>query len=148
MTDSDHKKRRLPRFSAFLIRVLLPAAVIVAVIAIQFAHPQFRARIRDNAFDQLQLLAPLPYRDSLPVRVVAIDDASLASIGQWPWPRVVLSGVVEYLAAYALMDAASPEAKKAFQNPAEKYPDDSLINYHAKRLAAGETGSTVVMTEK
>jgi adenylate cyclase len=93
----DSKKHPLPRLSTFLIRVLLPVTVIVAVMAIQFADPQFRARIRDNAFDQLQLLAPLPYRDSLPVRVVAIDDASLASLGQWPWPRTVLASVIDQL---------------------------------------------------
>ena len=56
--------------------------------------------------------------------------------------------IVEYLAAYALMEAESPEAKEAFIKLAEKYPDDPLAVYHAKRLATGETGSRVVMTSK
>jgi adenylate cyclase len=56
--------------------------------------------------------------------------------------------IVEYLAAYALMDAELPEAKEAFQKLAEKYPHDPLALYHAKRLSAGDVGSTVVMTEK
>ena len=31
---------------------------------------------------------------------------------------------------------------------AARYPEDSLIAYHARRLASGETGSTIVMTGK
>ena len=94
---SDSKRRLLPRLRTFLVRVLLPLVLIVAVMAVQFTDPPFRARIRDNAFDQLQLLAPLPYQDSLPVRVIAIDDASLTAIGQWPWPRTVLAGIIDRL---------------------------------------------------
>jgi len=90
---------RLPRFAALLARVLLPAALILAVLLVQFVDPQFRARIRDNAFDQLQSLAPAAYRDELPVRVIAIDDDSLASLGQWPWPRTVLAEMIDRLHA-------------------------------------------------
>jgi adenylate cyclase len=33
------------------------------------------------------------------VVIIAVDDASLASIGRWPWPRERLAGVVDRLAA-------------------------------------------------
>jgi adenylate cyclase len=54
----------------------------------------------------------------------------------------------EYLAAYALMEAESTDAVDAFLRLAEKFPDDPLAKYHAKRLLTGETGSLMVMSSK
>jgi adenylate cyclase len=56
--------------------------------------------------------------------------------------------IIEYLAAYQLMEAELPEAKEAFNTLAQKYPQDPLVVYHAARLARGEHGSRVVMTNK
>ncbi len=135
------------RFAAFLIRILLPAALVAVALSVQFADPQFRARIRDNAFDQLQSLFPLPYRDELPVRVVAIDDASLAAVGQWPWPRTVLAEIVDRLAAMgarvvvfdivlAEPDRSSPEQVAAFW-PGQPALRELLLRLpaHDQRLA-------------
>jgi len=97
MNVSIQETWHFPRFDIFLVRVLLPAIFVVLALVIQFMDPQFRVRIRDNAFDQLQLLAPLPYHDAFPIRVVAIDDASLASFGQWPWPRTVMAKIIDRL---------------------------------------------------
>ena len=87
------------RFAVWLMR-LLPPFVVVAALAIQFLDPQSRARIRNNAFDQLQVLAPAAYQQDLPIRVIAIDDASLVSVGQWPWSRTVMANVVDRLTAH------------------------------------------------
>lgn len=97
--QARHRSAAWPRVADFLVRWLLPAAVVGVLLAIQLLDPPFRARIRENTFDQLQSLAPLPYNDALPVRVIAIDDASLASVGQWPWSRTVLAGMVDRLTA-------------------------------------------------
>lgn len=94
---SSTNQRRKLRYVSFLLHVLLPVTFIVVALVIQYKDPQFRGRIRYSAFDQLQSIAPLQYHDELPVRVVAIDDASLDSIGQWPWPRTVLAEVVDRL---------------------------------------------------
>jgi adenylate cyclase len=56
--------------------------------------------------------------------------------------------VDEYLAAYRLLSAEAPEAESAFRRLAEGYPDDPLVEFHARRLAAGESGSVVVLKEK
>jgi adenylate cyclase len=56
--------------------------------------------------------------------------------------------VAQYRVAYALMDAESPEAGEAFKLLSTQYPDDPLVNYHAKRYAAGDAGSLVVMSKK
>jgi CHASE2 domain-containing sensor protein len=33
----------------------------------------------------------------VPIRVVDIDDASLRSIGQWPWPRTIVAQLIDKL---------------------------------------------------
>lgn len=56
--------------------------------------------------------------------------------------------VADYRAAYALLDTASAAAGAAFARLAGNYPDDPLAVYHAQRLAAGESGSRVILKGK
>jgi adenylate cyclase len=58
------------------------------------------------------------------------------------------SAVAAYLEAFELLTHEDPAADKAFAALAENYPDDPLAALHLKRLRAGETGATIVMTEK
>ena len=53
-----------------------------------------------------------------------------------------------YLEAFRLMEAGDPEAPAAFRRLSGTYPHDPLAAFHARRLGAGEKGSTVVMEEK
>ncbi len=48
-------------------------------------------------FDILQRMAPRDYTPDLPIRVVDIDEQSLANWGQWPWPRNLMAQMVENL---------------------------------------------------
>ncbi len=61
-------------------------------------------------------------------------------------PGVV--GVVAYLAAFEMLERQDPGAGRAFAALAETYPDDPLAALHLKRLQSGETGTTIVLTEK
>lgn len=54
-------------------------------------------RLRNIVFDEFQQLAPRPWTPDLPVRIVDIDDASLARLGQWPWPRQRLAELTNKL---------------------------------------------------
>ena len=108
---------------------------------IQVTDPQFRARLRENAFDQLQSLAPLAYHDELPIRVVAIDDASLAGIGQWPWPRTVLARMVDQLTAMGAKVVAfdvvlSEPDRSSPEQVAVAYPDQPLLQRQLQKLPA------------
>lgn len=47
-------------------------------------------------FDTYQQKFPRPYED-MGVRIIDIDDASLAAVGQWPWPRNVMAQLVSRL---------------------------------------------------
>src|SRR4029079_17099318 len=50
-------------------------------------------------FDTYLNLKPREVDPALPVRIVDIDDASLARVGQWPWPRTRLAEIVDRLKA-------------------------------------------------
>ena len=71
-------------YLAFIF-LLLSAATIVRVI-----DPFFVRGLRLLSFDWYQRLHPEPYDPKIPVRIVDIDEASLARIGQWPWPRTTM----------------------------------------------------------
>ncbi|MDD5028702.1 MAG: adenylate/guanylate cyclase domain-containing protein [Rhodoferax sp.] len=110
---------------------MLPAAVVLLALFIQFQDPQFRARMRDNAFDQLQSLAPQHYQEKLPIRVVAIDDTSLSELGQWPWPRPVLADLTDQLtrlgARVIALDIVLPE-------PDRSSPEQIARRYAGQRV--------------
>ncbi len=48
-------------------------------------------------FDMLQRLEPRTFDPGLPIRVVDIDENSLETWGQWPWPRTLLAQLVKNL---------------------------------------------------
>lgn len=77
-----------------ILAALLPALVL-SVLAVRDSRPL--AAFRDLIFDQYLRLHPRPYQAELPVRVIDIDDESLARHGQWPWPRPVLADLTQRL---------------------------------------------------
>ena len=98
----------------------LPFAVLAAMLALRAWDPLPLQQLRWFAFDQYQRLAPRAYDPATPVRIVDIDDASLARIGQWPWPRTQLAKLLERLTqagaaaiafdmVFAERDRSSPE---------------------------------------
>ena len=138
------------------VRALFPLVVMASLLAVQFHDPLFRMRLRDIAFDQLQKLYPGHYAEDLPVRVIAIDDPSLAAVGQWPWPRTVLAQIVDQLTLMgarvvvldvflAEPDRTSPEQVTQFW-PDNPTLDALLQNYpkHDDILAASLARSRVV----
>ncbi|MFG1360736.1 CHASE2 domain-containing protein [Xanthobacter pseudotagetidis] len=77
---------------------LSTGAALAAGLGLILADPAPLADLRNGLFDLYQRAAPRPYDPEAPVRVVDIDDASLAREGQWPWPRAKLAALVERLA--------------------------------------------------
>ncbi|MBW2242406.1 MAG: CHASE2 domain-containing protein [Deltaproteobacteria bacterium] len=74
-------------------RILAPLLVLVAVLLLVRVQPGPLVSLRNQVFDQLQRSWPRPWQDA-GVRVIDIDEASLARIGQWPWPRRVIADLV------------------------------------------------------
>jgi adenylate cyclase len=78
------------------IAILFGLAFLIALTAVRVVDPYPVQVARDVYFDQLQRLSP---RENvpLPIRIVDVDEVSLAAIGQWPWPRHTLAELVDRL---------------------------------------------------
>jgi adenylate cyclase len=75
---------------------LLPLLVLALAVAARLAIPGLLDRGALIAFDLYQQAAPRQTAN-LPIRIVDIDDASLKELGQWPWPRGVISRLIDNL---------------------------------------------------
>jgi adenylate cyclase len=75
------------------------SALIVGAILLRYMDPFFVRALRLIAFDHFQQLDPGSYDPDLPIRVVDIDEQSLAKIGQWPWPRTTVRDLLSELTA-------------------------------------------------
>jgi adenylate cyclase len=77
--------------------ILLVSSVIAAAVAVRALDPFFVQALRLIAFDSYQRLSPPSFDANAPVRIVDIDERSLAELGQWPWPRTVLADLLQKL---------------------------------------------------
>src|SRR5262249_25631820 len=77
--------------------MLLVTAVLVSAYLLRMIDPTPVARLRLLAFDAYQELQPRKYDPGLPVRIVDIDEPSLARLGQWPWPRSLIADLTKRL---------------------------------------------------
>jgi adenylate cyclase len=106
------------------------ASVLVTAILVRYFDPFFVRAMRLAVFDYYQRLEPANYNPELPIRVVDIDEESLAKIGQWPWPRTTIAKLVQVLttqgAAAIVFDVLFAE------------PDASSLEQIGKRLSATE----------
>ena len=77
---------------------LIPWACLALIVALRAWDPMPVELMRDLAFDVYQRTKPREQdvKASL-VRIVDIDDESLARHGQWPWPRTLIAQLVDKL---------------------------------------------------
>ncbi len=67
--------------------------LLFALVALRLANPRPLEELRVRTFDLFQVLRQRP-QTTHPVAIVDIDEASLKSIGQWPWPRTILADLI------------------------------------------------------
>ncbi|PST22491.1 adenylate/guanylate cyclase domain-containing protein [Mesorhizobium plurifarium] len=79
-----------------LVGVIVGLAIVAALTVLRASDPPPLRLARDLTFDEYQRLAPRSF-ENVPVRVVDIDEASLAELGQWPWPRDRVADLVDRL---------------------------------------------------
>jgi adenylate cyclase len=109
-------RRRLTPFIPYLMLAL------ALVLRVQDPWPIEQMRLL--VFDAYQRLKPRDFDVAKsPVRVVAIDDASLKRIGQFPWPRTVIAEMVERLRAAG---ASAIVFDIVFSEPDESSPDRTV----------------------
>jgi len=110
-------------------RHLLPISIGVLALALavllRIADPWPIEAARLTVFDSYQRLKP---RDDppLPVRIIDIGDASLERYGQWPWPRTLLSELVEKLLENG---AAAIAFSMIFPEPDRTSPARAIANW-------------------
>jgi adenylate cyclase len=75
----------------------LGLALLLAFCALRILDPGPVETLRHWTFDLFQRLKPR-VETKLPVRIVDIDEKSLAELGQWPWPRTTLATLLDRLA--------------------------------------------------
>ena len=148
------------RLTSWIVSIL----ALVAAVAMQLLTPSLHIDLRNAVFDAYQVLQPREQADS-GVRIVDIDDESLARIGQWPWPRDVMADLLRKLAAKGAasitFDVAFPEPDRAaprrylekWQNNPEiarliyQLPDTDLVFAAALRETPSITGFSLNLGE-
>jgi adenylate cyclase len=128
------------------------------MLALRGWDPAFMAAQRASGFDALQRLWPRPANHDVPVRVIDIDEKSIARLGQWPWPRDKLAVLVRELAdmgaAAIAFDIVFPEEdrmspRRILQNPQYapllKQAEASILPDFDQEFAAAMAGKPVVL---
>ncbi|MDP2699679.1 CHASE2 domain-containing protein [Thalassospira sp.] len=80
------------------LHYLVPLAVLVAAIVLRWQDVPMVGQLRATLFDTYQQIAPREFED-VGVRILDIDEKSLAELGQWPWPRTRMAELVYRLRA-------------------------------------------------
>lgn len=79
---------------------VLGTVFLVALAGLHlFADTPLQSWLRNAWFDAYQSMMPRS-RVSAPAVIVAVDEKSLAQLGQWPWPRTLVARVFDRLAEY------------------------------------------------
>jgi adenylate cyclase len=72
--------------------------LLFALVPIRLADPRPLEELRVRTFDLYQVLRPRE-QTSRPVVIVDIDEGSLKTIGQWPWPRTTIADLITRITA-------------------------------------------------
>lgn len=135
--------------------------LLAALVMLRIADPAPLEALRSRTFDLYQRIKP---REAAlrPAVIVDIDEASLKTHGQWPWPRTLLAdlntrltqlgaAVIAYDIIFAEPDRMSPSvAADSFRNldaatseALRKLPDNDAVfgaAMRASRVVLGESG--------
>jgi adenylate cyclase len=70
--------------------------LLIGLAMLRVADPSPVQEVRLRTFDTFQRIDPR-VKTARPVRIVNIDDKSLAKYGQWPWPRTRIAELIDDL---------------------------------------------------
>ncbi|MDB5518193.1 MAG: adenylate cyclase [Tardiphaga sp.] len=70
--------------------------LLIGLAMLRIADPSPVQEVRLRTFDTFQRIDPR-VKTARPVRIVNIDDKSLAKYGQWPWPRTRIAELIDDL---------------------------------------------------
>jgi len=86
------------------LQIALPFVVLLIAVVTRGVNPELFSTLDLKTFDFYQQKSPRLYSEvipgtdaPMPVKIIDIDDESLAQFGQWPWPRSLVSQLIELL---------------------------------------------------
>ena len=105
--------------------LLIPFAIIISFIPVIDPFNLFN-NLKNSAFDIFQNISPRESISAESVLILDIDEESLSKLGQWPWPRTILSDLVDKTDLSAVLGfdvvfaendrTGSSELKKLYKN--------------------------------
>jgi Predicted transmembrane sensor domain len=126
------------------LALLFGLAVIAGLTLLRAADPYALVVAREATFDTFQQWRPRQAPDGLPIRIIDIDEKSLAELGQWPWPRSTMAVMAERLTE---LGAASIAFDMLFSEPDRLSPvavAGQGADYDAQFAEALASGPTVL----
>ncbi len=146
----------------------LLSLIMTAVLAVSYLYkPATIAQLGNLATDHFHRSHPREYNPDTPVRIIDIDEESIARIGQWPWPRTTMAKlndnlnnagaeVIAYDMIFSEADRTSPEnivtvlrdnplATESFQNLANLKSHDAVF---AESLARSNSVMGIFLVPK
>ena len=128
---------------------LLVAALLVGAYGLRMIDPAPVARLRLLAFDTYQQLQPRKYDPQVPVRIIDIDEPSLARFGQWPWPRSLIADLTQRLmeagAAAVAFDLVFVEPDRvSLSDLIKRLPKDTTLEALTSKLVEPAAGDRML----
>jgi len=81
---------------------LVGMALLAGAVWLRGADPDIVEAARVKTFDLYNILQPREASPKSPVRIIDIDEKSLAELGQWPWPRTLVGDLIAALRDYGV----------------------------------------------
>src|SRR5262249_27885171 len=122
----------------------LALLLLIALAALRIADPLPIQELRVRVFDLFQVLAPREATER-PVVIVDIDEKSLRTVGQWPWPRTrvanLITGLTQMGALVVAFDIVFAEPDRMSPNiAAEEFRDlDETTRTKLRALTSNDT---------
>src|SRR6202022_1344272 len=93
---SSMKNAALRLARALASRRTFGLVLLAALVLLRIGDPYWLQELRLRSFDLYQKISPRAYSESSVV-IVDIDEDSLSTYGQWPWPRTLLADLLTRL---------------------------------------------------
>ena len=148
------------------VDLIIPFLILLGALVLRYEDFSVISNLRNRVFDTYQRIQPRPYLDP-PVRILDIDEDSLRTFGQWPWPRDLMARILNRLteagAAAIALDMLQQEPDRtgpqsllkqwqgrpdftALQEAVTRLPDPD--GEYTKALAAGPTVLSFALNQK
>ncbi|MBJ3785452.1 CHASE2 domain-containing protein [Devosia sediminis] len=122
------------------LALLFGIAAISGLVLLRAADPYMLVVAREATFDTFQQWRPREAPRDLPIRIIDIDETSLADVGQWPWPRSTMATLSQRLTE---LGAAAVTFDLLFSEP-DRLSPAAGTDHDAQFAAALGAGPTVL----